>query len=77
VSQKLSMSDKCYVCYNCVMSTQMTRIEISESTWRKFRAIAVERGISTPELLGSVVSGYVVRAARSRLRVAAELPLKR
>jgi hypothetical protein len=55
----------------------MTRIELSEAMWRRFRAIAVERGVSTPELLGSVVTGYVVRASKSRLRVAAELPLGR
>jgi hypothetical protein len=50
----------------------MTRIDVSESVWRKFRAHAVERGITTPELLGAVVSGYVVRQERRRLRVVAE-----
>jgi hypothetical protein len=45
---------------------QMTRIEVSEAMWRRFRSLAVERGITTPVLLGSVVSGYVARAERRR-----------
>jgi hypothetical protein len=61
---------QCYICYNGRMMTQMTRIVISETVWRKFRALAVERGLSTPELLGSVVSGYVIRASSRRVRVA-------
>jgi hypothetical protein len=51
------------------MTQQMTRIDISAAMWRRFRSLAVERGLSTPELLGSVVGGYVVRAERRRARI--------
>jgi len=61
-----------YICYNCHMTQHMTRIEVSEAMWRRFRSIAVERGLTTPELLGSVVSGYVVRAERRRRTIRIE-----
>jgi len=44
----------------------MTRLEISPAVWQRFKSLAVERGISIPELLGSVVRGYVVRAEKRR-----------
>lgn len=50
----------------------MTRIEISDAMWRRFKSLAVERGIHVPELLGSVVSGYVARAEQRRARVVIE-----
>jgi hypothetical protein len=56
----------------------MTRIDgVSESMWRRFRSLAVERGLTTPELLGSVVNGYTVRAARRRMRIVVESPPRR
>ena len=54
------------ICYNCHMSDKMTRIDVSDAVWRKLRSLAVERGLTTPQLLGSVVSGYVVRAEKRR-----------
>ena len=54
------------------MMQHMTRIDISEAMWRRFRSIAVERGLTTPELLGSVVSGYVARAERRRRTIRLE-----
>ncbi len=60
------------MCYNCHMMQHMTRIDISEAMWRRFRSLAVERGLTTPELLGSVVSGYVARAERRRRVVRVE-----
>jgi hypothetical protein len=62
----------------CHMVQQMTRIEgVSEQMWRRFRALAVERGITTPELLGSVVNGYTVRAAKRRMRIVVEPSTRR
>jgi hypothetical protein len=56
----------------------MTRIDgVSDSMWRRFRSLAVERGITTPELLGSVVNGYTARAARRRMRVVVEPSTRR
>ncbi len=61
------------MCYNSYMVQQMTRIDgVSEHIWRRFRALAVERGITTSELLGSVVNGYTVRAAKRRMRIVME-----
>jgi hypothetical protein len=68
----LGLDILCRICYNCDMMQQMTRIEISEAVWRRFRALAVERGVTTPELLGSVVSGYTSRAVRRRVRLVVE-----
>jgi hypothetical protein len=60
------------------MSEQMTRIEgVSESMWRRFRALAVERGITTPQLLGSVVNGYTIRASKRRMRLLTEPTTRR
>lgn len=65
------------MCYNGGMSRKvhtspMTRIQMSDAMWRRFKALAVERGINVPELLGSVVSGYVARAEARRRRVVIE-----
>jgi hypothetical protein len=54
------------------MGEQMTRIQVSDAVWRKFRAIAIERGVPAPVLLGSVVTGYVTRADKRRRIVRAE-----
>jgi hypothetical protein len=60
------------ICYNCHIGQQMTRIDVSEAMWRRFRSLAVERGLTTPELLGSVVGGYVRRAEKRRRVVRVE-----
>ncbi len=66
------------VCYNGHMVQQMSRIDgVSEQMWRRFRALAIERGITTPELLGSVVNGYTVRAAKRRMRIVVEPTTRR
>jgi hypothetical protein len=61
------------MCYTCHMVQQMTRIDgVSETMWRRFRSLAVERGLTTPQLLGSVVNGYTIRAAKRRARIMIE-----
>ena len=68
------------VCYNCRMMQQqlMTRLEgVSDTMWRRFRALAVERGLTTPQLLGSVVNGYTIRASRRRMRMVIEPTTRR
>lgn len=45
---------------------EMTRIDIDPWAWNYFRSIALRKGITTPQLLGTVVRGYVVRDAHRR-----------
>ena len=67
------MSQYVTMCYMSDNAQQMTRIEgVSESMWRRFRALALERGLTTPQLLGSVVNGYTIRASKRRMRLVVE-----
>jgi len=47
----------------------MTRIDISDAVWNRFRAIAVARGIGTPQLLGSVVTRYATPRRKFETRI--------
>jgi hypothetical protein len=50
----------------------LTRVECSRQVWLSFRALGVERGLRASELLGSVVTGYVVRQKKRRPRLVVE-----
>ncbi len=51
---------------------RMTRLEVSEGIWRRLKADAALQGVALPELLGSVVTGYVLRAEKRRARLIVE-----
>lgn len=41
--------------------TMVTRIDIDEASWRAFRGMCIQRGEFVPDVLGSLVRGYVKR----------------
>jgi hypothetical protein len=44
----------------------MTRVEIDNATWRRFRAQCVEMGLTTPERLGALIRGATTRKEKRR-----------
>ena len=44
----------------------MTRIDIDDVTWRRFRAQCVELGQGTPERLGAIIRAAVVSREKRR-----------
>lgn len=41
--------------------TMVTRIDIDAASWRAFRGLCIQRGEFVPDVLGSLVRGYVKR----------------
>jgi hypothetical protein len=48
------------------MDTRMTRIDVDDATWRRFRAQCLEMGMTTPERLGALVRGAATRKEKRR-----------
>jgi hypothetical protein len=44
----------------------MTRVRLDDPTWRSFHAAAIESGLEIPDLLASLIRGYLRRRALRR-----------